>query len=345
MRFSTKFAVPVLLGTTLVSYLAAPRWVFFKLLVQEKIAVTLFVGSVAAVYVTAAAIFISMLIARLKGKRIQHTRGELWFQRIVLGLAALGAGCIAYGTFVEPYWPEVTRVRIETRKFPPGARPVRIVHISDMHSDPKPRLEERLPQLIAAQKPDLIVFTGDAANSLQGLRVFRKCLSELARLAPTFAVKGNWDIQSFSSIEMFGGTGVRELQGEAVRVEIGTTELWVAGNALWDPARILEAVAQIPDGAFALFLHHIPDLIETAARERVDLYCAGHTHGGQVALPFYGALITLSKYGKRFESGLYRVDETWLYVNRGIGMEGRHAPRVRFCARPEITVIEIVPAG
>ena len=54
----------------------------------------------------------------------------------------------------------------------------------------------------------------------------------------------------------------------------------------------------------------------------MDLYCAGHIHGGQIALPFYGALVTLSKYGKRFEAGLYRVGETWLYVNRGIGMEG-----------------------
>jgi len=76
----------------------------------------------------------------------------------------------------------------------------------------------------------------------------------------------------------------------------------------------------------------------------VDLYCAGHTHGGQVALPFYGALVTFSKYGKRFETGLYRVGETRLYVSRGIGMEGGKIPRVRFCSRPEVTVIEIHPA-
>jgi predicted MPP superfamily phosphohydrolase len=73
----------------------------------------------------------------------------------------------------------------------------------------------------------------------------------------------------------------------------------------------------------------------------VDPYLAGHTHGGQVALPFYGALATLSAFGKEFESGLHRVADTWEYTNRGIGMEGGAAPRMRFAARPEVTVIEV----
>jgi predicted MPP superfamily phosphohydrolase len=60
-----------------------------------------------------------------------------------------------------------------------------------------------------------------------------------------------------------------------------------------------------------------------------------------VALPGYGALVTLSKFGKRFESGFHQVGSTWAYVNRGIGMEGGSAPRVRFASRPEVTVIEI----
>jgi uncharacterized protein len=91
-----------------------------------------------------------------------------------------------------------------------------------------------------------------------------------------------------------------------------------------------------------LFMYHYPDEIENVAGHRVDLYCAGHTHGGQIALPWYGALVTLSKFDKKYESGLYRVSDTFLYVNRGIGMEGGQAPRVRFCARPEVTVIDIV---
>jgi predicted MPP superfamily phosphohydrolase len=62
-----------------------------------------------------------------------------------------------------------------------------------------------------------------------------------------------------------------------------------------------------------------------------------------VALPWYGALITFSKFGKKYESGLYRVGTTTLYVNRGLGLEPRPGPQVRFLARPEIAVFDILP--
>jgi uncharacterized protein len=75
------------------------------------------------------------------------------------------------------------------------------------------------------------------------------------------------------------------------------------------------------------------------------LYCTGHTHGGQVALPWYGALVTFARFGKRYEAGLYHEGDTWMYVNRGIGMTGGWPPRVRFGSRPELTVIDIRPAA
>ena len=74
---------------------------------------------------------------------------------------------------------------------------------------------------------------------------------------------------------------------------------------------------------FTVMLYHYGDAVEELATPgNVDLLLAGHTHGGQVALPFYGALVTFARFGKRYEGGLYRVRDTWLYVNRGIGMEG-----------------------
>ena len=121
----------------------------------------------------------------------------------------LGCLCVLYGWLVEPYWLSVTHVRIETPKFKAGSRPVRIVHISDLHCDPKVRLEERLPVAIAAEKPDLIVFTGDAINSPEGLPNLKRCLTRLASIAPTFVVKGNWDAWFWSNLDLYGGTGVR----------------------------------------------------------------------------------------------------------------------------------------
>ncbi|HEX9062636.1 MAG TPA: hypothetical protein VF941_20890, partial [Clostridia bacterium] len=99
-----------------------------------------------------------------------------------------------------------------------------------------------------------------------------------------------------------------------------------------------------PKDSFNILLYHTPDLIEDIQKnESVDLYLAGHTHGGQIRLPVYGALITLSKYGKRYEMGRYTVGNTVLYVNRGIGMEGGKAPRLRVFCRPELSVYDIKP--
>jgi hypothetical protein len=314
------------------------------MLLGEALVALLFVAGVLAVFGLA-----GLLLVGYVSRRFGGTGGVLrffprWARRAILGLAAIGLACMAYAYFVEPYRLRVTHVRIESPKVPAGARPIRIVHISDLHCDARPRLETRLPDVIAAEQPDIIVFTGDAANSFEGVPVFQACMKRIASIAPTFAVSGNWDGRFGSLRQMLSGTGVRELVGEAARMPVRGTDVWVAGSPLDDEGIAQPALQQVPKGALTLFLYHTPECIGELARHGVDLCCVGHTHGGQVALPFYGALITLSSTGKRYEAGLYRVGGTWLYVNRGIGMEGG-ALRVRFWARPEVTVIEIAPAG
>ncbi|HEV3122270.1 MAG TPA: metallophosphoesterase [Isosphaeraceae bacterium] len=312
----------------------------------ELIRVAVFVALVATVFALAARTLVRLVLERLGRAERPTKRLVILFRGAILGLAALGLLCVAYGYFVEPNWLDVTHARIATPKLAPGTRPLRIVHISDLHCEAKPRLEEKLPELIARERPDIIVFTGDSLNTREGLPVFRACLTKLATIAPTFVVRGNWDAWYWSDLDLFGGTGARELNGEAVRVTVGGTPLWVAGVAVESEDRIPKVLAAMPPEELQVFLFHYPDEIMQVAEHPVDLYCAGHIHGGQVALPFYGALLTLSKYGKRFEAGLYRVRSTWLYVNRGLGMEGGpRAPRVRFCARPEVTVIDVFPAA
>jgi len=312
----------------------------------ELVRVVVFLAVVATVFVLAARTLLRLVLERLGRAARPTQRAVIWSRGVILGMAVLGLGCVAYGFFVEPNWLEVTHVRIATPKLAPGSPALRIVHISDLHCEGRPRLEETLPEVIARARPDIIVFTGDSLNAPEGLPVFQACLTKLAAIAPTFVVRGNWDAWYWSDLDLFGGTGARELNGEAVQVKVSGTPVWVAGVAIESEQKIAGALAAMPPEALQVFLYHYPDKIMEVAQYPVDLYCAGHIHGGQVALPFYGALLTLSKYGKRFEAGLYRVRSTWLYVNRGLGMEGGpRAPRVRFCARPEVTVIELVPAG
>jgi predicted MPP superfamily phosphohydrolase len=119
----------------------------------------------------------------------------------------------------------------------------------------------------------------------------------------------------------------------------------INGLAVGRELEIVNVLSQMPAETFTVFLYHYPDEIDAVSARGIDLYCAGHTHGGQVSVPLYGALITFSRFDKQYESGYYRKGDTTLYVNRGIGMEGGFAPRVRFWARPEVTVLEIVSAS
>jgi predicted MPP superfamily phosphohydrolase len=96
---------------------------------------------------------------------------------------------------------------------------------------------------------------------------------------------------------------------------------------------------------YVLLIYHNPDQAYVASDLGVDLYLTGHTHGGQVRLPLYGALLTSSQFGKTFEQGSYSLGKMALYVNRGVGMEGSFAPRVRFLAPPEIAVIDLIPVS
>jgi hypothetical protein len=258
----------------------------------------------------------------------------------------MGLLCLADAYFVEPRWPEVVTVRLHSAKLPAGAQPLRLAFIADFHSEAAVRLEPRLPDLIAALKPDAIVFGGDAVNAEAGLPHFIECMRRLAALAPTFAVRGNWEVWWFPRLDLFGGTGVQVLEGDAVAVQAAATKFWIAGSGVENESVLPAALARIPKDCFAVCVHHFPVIAERALALGADLALAGDTHGGQVRLPGLGALARIHRLGGAYyECGLHRCGTGWLYVNRGIGMEGGIAPRLRFLCRPEVTLFEIGPAA
>ena len=145
---------------------------------------------------------------------------------------------------------------------------------------------------------------------------------------------------------LIDGTGVTWLEQKAVTVDIRGQAVTLVGVACShrldvDSVRLDQAMAGMPDDAFTLLLYHSPDLIAEAAERGIDLYLGGHTHGGQLRLPFYGAIVTGSSYGKQYEAGLYGRDNTTMYISRGIGFEGGGMPRARFLSRPEIVSLEL----
>ena len=249
--------------------------------------------------------------------------------------------CVLYGYFIEPYWVQINTVSIKTDKLKNTT--FRVVQISDLHCDKKIRMEDKLPALINRLNPDIIVFTGDFLNHESALSLFQNTLAKLNAPLGKFAVTGNWDVSYWSALDLFDGTGFEELRLHKKVIEKDGESIVISGLAFENGRHSQKLVGQLKSEAFNLFLYHNTSLMDYFDDKPIDLYLCGHTHGGQVALPFYGALTTLSRHGKKYEAGLYRQGHIRLYVNRGIGMEGGRAPRVRFFARPEITVFDIGP--
>ncbi len=296
---------------------------------REGISLLIFLLLLLVLYGTETLLVVDYVWGRI---RRRPGKSEFLARRYILlhAGAAVGIVCLLYGYFIEPNWIDVHTVTLHTPKLRNAC--FRLVQITDLHCDWKIRNEEKMVRIINDLKPDLIVATGDYLNHALGLPHLRDALQRLEAPLGKFAVPGNQDVARRSPLDLLDGTGFRWLQQEVVAVTKGSDSLGIFGS-----------VRALPVDRFNVFLFHTPDLIEDVSGPGVDLYLCGHTHGGQVCLPGYGAVITFSKFGKKYESGLYHVGPTTLYVNRGLGLEPRPGPQVRFLARPEIAVFDIVP--
>jgi len=271
----------------------------------------------------------------------------LWLEPSPLCLGALGVNllatlALAWGSLIEPARVDVTHVAL------PAAPPLSVLHISDLHVERFGRREEHLLETVAALRPELIVVTGDYVNlscttDPEAHAAARRVLEQLAAPAGVYATLGSPPVDRWVA-PIFEGLPVRLLRDEGALIEMdGRRRLALLGmdcsHDQEEDGRVLAALAAgAPAEAYRVLLYHSPDLMPLAPQVGIDLYLCGHTHGGQIRLPFYGALATSSKLGKRFEMGHYQSGSTHLYVSRGVGLEGLGAPRVRFLCRPEVAL-------
>jgi predicted MPP superfamily phosphohydrolase len=217
--------------------------------------------------------------------------------------------------------------------------------------------ERHLNQLIQELKPDLILFSGDVLNlsyieDPKAQQDAREILGQWHAPHGTYMVTGSpaVDLEHVFPIVVGNLDNLRWLRDEQVTVQVNDQPINIIGltcthKPFEDGPRLEQVLAdsKAPDsGNFTILLYHTPDLAPNGANTgRIDLQLSGHTHGGQLRLPGIGALFAGSLYGKRFESGRQMVGNMTLYVTRGIGLEGKAAPRVRFICSPEIILWEI----
>lgn len=291
----------------------------------------IFAGSCAVLYGNARIAYMLLL-----GRKVSRWAKFTWPS---LGLVFVL--CVVDTFCIEPHWIQVTRHAVATPRLRQGTQ-VRIVHLTDLHIERFGGREMRMIDLTARERPDIIVLTGDYsivknAETRSGLEQIARRLSAIA---PCYAVDGNWDIeQDLRALER-GGVRILD-RWTAVEPKAGVGI--ALGRIPW-----LGGMTEPPPEAAALFrvlLTHLPGHFDEAARRGVDLTLAGHTHGGQLRLPVFGALIPDRRLVGKYQAGMYESGGRRLYVNRGIGLEGGAAPRVRFWCRPEIAVIDIVGEG
>ena len=252
------------------------------------------------------------------------------------------------GLYIEPFDIHTTELRLSGPSKASG-EPLRILHLTDLHIERITRREVELIQQVNALQPDLILLTGDYANvdyleDAHTLRDTRTVVGQLSAPYGVYAVIGSVDGPQVMN-KVFSGLPVTVLEDRVQKLQIGQQEIDLVGvsySGRTQDGQTLSALMQhVPKEAYSILLYHTPDLIDVADRLQIDLYLAGHTHGGQVRLPLWGAIITMSAFGKQYESGLYQLNPTTLYVSRGIGMEGLSMPRARFLCPPEMVVIDL----
>jgi predicted MPP superfamily phosphohydrolase len=265
-------------------------------------------------------------------------------------VALAGSAMLVYATWIEPFRLHVTHEELRSDRLGSG-EPLVLLHLTDLHVERITPRERALEALVAELAPDLIVLTGDYLNlsfvtEERAQHEARETLSAIceAGACPVYAVTGSPPVDLVGIVpEVFAGLPITWLADESEIVEIGSHRLVIAGlrcqkERELDAPRLRRLMDQTPKDLFRLLLYHSPDLMPEAADLGVDLYLCGHTHGGQIRLPVFGAILTSSHFWKRYEAGRYSLHDTTLYVSRGIGLEGMGAPRARLFSPPEVVL-------
>jgi predicted MPP superfamily phosphohydrolase len=261
---------------------------------------------------------------------------------------------VSYARRIEPTWLEVNDHQLPIANLGAAFDGFRIVQISDLHCGRK-LPDDYLREVVAAaqsSRPDAIVVTGDFVH--KGFRYVEKAAESLVDLAAphgVYAVLGNHDHSirnalgirrhrhlSRTIVDALVVRGIRVLDNESVTLQRGDDRLHVAGvDDLWSRRCDLDqALSGLDQETPRVVLAHNPRTIERLEGRRCDVMLSGHTHGGQVDLPKLGR-VALSRRAKQYAAGLYRHENTHLYVNKGVGF----GLRFRYGVRPEVAVFQL----
>ena len=260
---------------------------------------------------------------------------------VAVVVLSIGWFVVFYGSFIEPKFLRVVHQDVEIGT---SGKQLRAVLVSDIHVGPYKKADwvERLVQTVNKQYPDIILLDGDfIASRVEELKELAP-LSQLQAKMGVYAVLGNHDFSYGASehvIKRLQELGIHVLQNESVLLEeenlvlSGMSDYWYNG----DLEETLRFVSD--DDKPIILLSHNPDILLNSQTSRVDLVLSGHTHGGQIRLPWIGPLMHVpTDLGKSYARGLFRRGDQQLYVTSGAGETG---PRARLFTPPELVNLTI----
>ncbi len=265
---------------------------------------------------------------------------------LVVIITVLGAALFAWAHFVEPAMIRVEQVEITAEDLPASADGLKIALFSDAHLGFGLDVEKLADAvaLINEEQPDLIAFTGDlyddysksAPDDAEVIQVLAGLSAPLGK----YAVLGNHDYGPLAhrrTDEILSAGGFKVLYNQSVQLPEYGLSVFGMDDCMFGAG---DASAYQPQmDYYNLVLCHEPDVF--AQMQDVDLMLSGHTHGGQVRLPFIGAA-ALPGLGKTYVSGLYEEGNGRIYVNRGLGTT---ILQLRLMCTPEITILTLKKAG
>lgn len=266
----------------------------------------------------------------------------------LLSIFGIGVGSRYYAEYIEPYWIDITYHTISDEHIPNGFSGTTIVQFSDTHLGFQYQLKDlkKTVELINRLQPDLIVFTGDLMdkpNHFHNPSGIVPILQKLHAPIGKLSIFGNHDHGENGS-NLYRKTMEESdfivLQNSNTIIKNKMNQnLYISGldDAMLGQPDWEKALHNIPEDAYSILLSHAPDFADRANQEAVSLQLSGHSHGGQVKIPFYGALVT-PPFAKKYYEGMYELDNMKLYVNKGLGTT--RLP-LRFLTRPEITVFTL----
>ncbi len=274
---------------------------------------------------------------------IDILKKAVWFivKYIITNIVVFGLIFI-YVARIEPRWIEEKEQSVYITNLPAAFEGFRIVQLSDLHG--KLFDYNEIANRVNRLKPDLVVITGDVFDQSEEIPVeyVEMALGGLIAKHGTYFVFGNNDtyLDKNAVKEKLANINIKALVNESTMIKLKGNSLYLVG--VDDPYSQKADLTKALKGTGSrtkILLAHTPEIINVAAKAGVDLTLVGHTHGGQIMIPFVPRPFTnVSKGYEKYLSGLYWVGNSQMYVNRGLGENDIH---MRFLSRPEITVITL----